>query len=773
MMIKIVDYMKTTFRIAKAELCALFYSPISWLILVIFAFQVGLAFSQSFGGQLRSQAMGYGLWGVTSSLYTGWLGILPGILRNLYLYIPLLTMGLMSREYSSGSIKLLYSSPVTDREIILGKYFSMMIYNLAIVGVLFLTGLLCMFTVVNMDVALFLTGLLGVYLLICAYAAIGLFMSSLTSYQVVAAMGTLAVLAVLNYIGDVGQNIAFVRDITYWLSISGRAYQFIEGMICSEDVIYFLVVITLFISLSIFRLQSERKKRSRAMNWARYGGAVALALFIGYFSAMPKLMVYHDSTATKTNTLTETSQEVMKKMDGGLTITTYVNLLDKDYGSGLPSQLKSDFERFEQYVRFKPEIKMKYVYYYADANNESLDERFEGLDLKGKAQKLCNIIDLDFDMFLSPEEIDKVIDLSGEGYRFVRVLERENGQKSFLRLYDDNQKHPSETEISAALKRFVVKSPRVAFLQGHEERDIRKTGDRDYNRFAESIYFRYSLINQGFDVLSLDLAEEDIPEDVDILVIADMKSALTDAEQAKFDRYLERGGNLFVLGDVRRQEVMNPIVKKFGISYLPGVLVQPTEDFLPDLIVGNFTREAGTKFPSYDRPYRYGYKVVMPGSVPMAFDAASGFDACIVIETNATGCWNELQTTDFLDGKVELNRETGEVEKAYPTVMALSRKVGEKEQRIIVTADADCISNFELSKGRNGIDASNFTLITGSFKWLSYDEYPLNTQRPDLLDNEITLGRSARTWIQGVYVVVIPLLLAFLGILVWVRRKGR
>lgn len=71
-------------------------------------------------------------------------------------------------------------------------------------------------------------------------------------------------------------------------------------------------------------------------------------------------------------------------------------------------------------------------------------------------------------------------------------------QKSVLRLYNDNEKHPSETEISAALKRFIVKSPKVAFLTGHEMRDIHKTGDRDYNQFAENQYFRHSLGNQGF-----------------------------------------------------------------------------------------------------------------------------------------------------------------------------------------------------------------------------------------------------------------------------------
>ena len=83
---------------------------------------------------------------------------------------------------------------------------------------------------------------------------------------------------------------------------------------------------------------------------------------------------------------------------------------------------------------------------------------------------------------MTPEQIREKIDLRNEGNHFIRVVERDNGQKSILRLFNDNEKHPSETEISTALKRFVVQSPKVAFLTGHETRDIYKTGDRDYNQ---------------------------------------------------------------------------------------------------------------------------------------------------------------------------------------------------------------------------------------------------------------------------------------------------
>lgn len=762
--------MKTTLRIALAELRSLFCSPIAWLILVIFAFQSGLAFSEAIGRQIQSQAMGYGLWGVTSSMFTGWMGIFPGLLNNLYLYIPLLTMGLMSREFSSGSIKLLFSSPVTNPQIILGKYLSVLIYNVALVLPLILMAVFTGLTVKDADLPLVFSGILGIYLLICAYGAIGLFMSSITSYQVVAAMGTLAVLAALNYVGEVGQDYAFVRDITYWLSISGRAYQFIEGLVCSEDTLYFLIVIVMFITLSILKLRFSRSKVARAKVWGSYTGVVVSALLVGYLSTFPGMKYYYDCTATKSNTLTGTSQDIVDKLDGGLTITTYVNLLEPNYGSGLPSQLKSDMERFEQYVRFKPEIKMDYVYFWDKADNESMDDRFEGLTDRQKAEKMSKILDLDFDMFLTPEQIKEVIDLSPEGNRFVRVLERENGQKSFLRLYDDDQKHPSETEISAALKRFVVKSPKVAFLTGHDMRDIHKTGDRDYNRFAESIYFRYSLVNQGFDVLTVDLGAEEIPADVDILVIADMKTAFSEAESQKLADYMDKGGNLFILGDYRRQEVMNPVVARLGVRFMPGVLVEPNDVDLPTLTVGHITPQAAEAFPTYARPYSYGYTISMPEATALGFDGSKGFQAVPVI-VSGQNSWMELQTTDFVDGTPQVNAETGEQTGAYPTVLALTRRVGDKEQRIVVSGDADCVSNFELSKSRNGIRSSNFTLLTGTFKWLSYDEYPLDTTRPDPTDDEVYLGRNARKWIKYGFTGLLPLVFAVCGITIRMRRR--
>ena len=332
--------MRNIYDIARAELQSLFYSPIAWLILIIFTFQSAGIFGGHLAGMVMGKELGYSLSDLTYKLFVDqWSGgIFPVIQGYLYLYIPLLTMGVMSRELSSGSIKLLYSSPVTNRQIIFGKYLSMMIYGLVMMFVLLIYIVVAWCSIKDFDYPMVFTGLLGLYLLLCVYAAVGLFMSSLTSYQVVAAMLTLTILGVLNYVGSMWQDVEFVREITYWLSISGRANEFIRGLICSEDLLYFIIVTAMFLTLATIRLQAARQKQRWTKSSGQYLGVIMVIVVLGYFTSRPSLMTYYDATATKRNTLTERSQEVISQLKGGLTITTYVNLLDdnKTYW-GVPS----------------------------------------------------------------------------------------------------------------------------------------------------------------------------------------------------------------------------------------------------------------------------------------------------------------------------------------------------------------------------------------------------------------------------------------------------
>ena len=241
---------------------------------------------------------------ITGWVFLGLSGMFVNVMDKLYLYIPLLTMSLISREISSGTVRLLYSSPVSMVEIVLGKYLAMMAYSLVMVMTVAIFMFSGAISIEHAETGMMLSALLGFYLLLCAYSAIGLFMSCLTSYQVVAAISAFVMIGVLSYIGGVWQDIAFVRELTYYLSIRGRTQHMLQGLISTKDVLYFLVIVYIFLGLSIFRLRAGMESGPATVKAMRYVGVVASALLFGWLSSIPAFVGYWDTTSDKTNTLT-------------------------------------------------------------------------------------------------------------------------------------------------------------------------------------------------------------------------------------------------------------------------------------------------------------------------------------------------------------------------------------------------------------------------------------------------------------------------------------
>ncbi|MCR9013385.1 GldG family protein, partial [Gabonibacter sp. KD22] len=140
-----------------------------------------------------------------------------------------------------------------------------------------------------------------------------------------------------------------------------------------------------------------------------------VALFIGYLSSRPALMSFYDATETKQNTLTQNSQDIVARMNGKLKMTTYVNILDRYYWIGMPSYRNWDRRNFRQYLRFKPDMSMKYVFYYDSVKDmKALEKRFPNMTLDQMGKRMIEITRLDSNRILKPEQIREQIDLKPE-----------------------------------------------------------------------------------------------------------------------------------------------------------------------------------------------------------------------------------------------------------------------------------------------------------------------------------------------------------------------
>ena len=764
-------------RIARTELATLFYSPVAWLLLLAFACQVGNDFGTIMAEIAKIPVLGRDItFSITAGVVLGHWGLYEAIQDTIYLYIPLLTMNLMSREYASGSIKLLYSSPVSSTQIVLGKFLSMVVFALIFVVILALPMIAVDYTTPNIDIPLILSGLLAMFLLILTYCAVGLFMSTLTSYQIVAAVATLSTLTFLNYVGKIGQTSPFFREITYWLSLKGRASEMVGGLICSDDVVYFLVVIAMFLAFSVIILSNEKTHRPLWNRALRYVGVLVCSVIVGYISSRPSMMSFYDATYSKQNTLSTASQEVMSQLEGPMTITTYVNLFDGEFNVASPQSQMEDKARFKQYTRFKPEIKMKYVYYYTTPTDSAFLAKYPGMTVEEIVADVAKKKNLNPKRLVTAESLKEEIDLKEENYRFVRVIERASGEKARLRLFDDMFHHPKESEISAAMKKMLVDPVKVGALVGHGERSIKKGGDRDYSIFATRQRMRNSMVNQGFDVVEVNFQEsKDVPENINILLIPEMRQAMTDEELHAIDRFVERGGNLVILADVGRQEAMNPLMARFGMRMLEGQIAQPSQINPYHIVLSRATQVAADtlKGPYRTIRGRLDYNAItMPGAVALEMVDSTLFRPMTLLMTDTLQTWIEKQTTDFIEETPVCDSIRGnERIDSYVTAVALTRMHKGKQQRILVLGDADCWSNAELLASRAGINAHNFTMIPNAFRWLCYGEFPVSSPRPKHRDMETSLTPMMMPTIKNIYCIAIPLFIGLIGVIVIMRRK--
>jgi ABC-2 type transport system permease protein len=734
--------MRSIYRIGRQELSILFHSPVAWLILIVFPIQIGMDVTEYILMLGKSQRMGASYHHVTNMVFASQNGFYVGVKNTLYFYIPLLTMGLVSRELHSGSIKLLLSSPVKVRDIVLGKYLAMMVYGLLLITIILLYGYAGSYFIQNIDYLMVISGALGLYLLICAYAAIGLFMSSLTSYQVVAAISTLAVLALLNFVGGLFQDNDVVRHITYFLSISGRTEQFISGLISTEDVIYFLLIIGFFLAITGMRLQAGREARSLPLKITRYAALIAGCVIIGYFSSRPRTTGYIDMTVAKSRTLGEKSVAFLKQMDKPLKITTYVNVLGDNYFLGEPAKKSFDERLFNQYRRYVPDLEMEYVYYYDLADNKSLLKSNRGATIEEIAKKVADIQKLDFKKLLGPAQIRKIVDLGPEQNRLVRQLEYGN-RKTFLRYYEDMMMYPSEQEILASIKRLMVpeKIPVVRFITGHNERSAFRAGDADLRKGSAELGYRYSLVNQGFDIDSIDLAAKNVPANTSALVLADPKSGLSAVEIQKIKGYIDAGGNMMVLAEANSHPVLDTILQYIGIRTGKEMLTQQTKDFAPELVQALFTAASDSFSDRYKALREDSAIITMPG----------------------------VSTVSFVEQPfkvIPLLKSSNEA----PVAVALSRTINNKEQKIIVAADADFLSTAELS--RRNPENNNFAFAMGFFSWFSNGEFPVSTQHMRSKDR-IDSTDAGVLRMRLIFFGLLPACLLICGATLLIYRKRR
>jgi ABC-2 type transport system permease protein len=246
--------------IALRELRNLFLSPLAWTILAVMQFILAwLFFAQmdTFFALQAQLAVIENAPGATDLIVAP----LFNTASTLMLMItPLLSSRLISEERRNGSLQLLLSSPVSMTDIVVGKYLGIVLFLLILVLQITLMPLsLLMGT--SLDMGKVLSGMMGLMLLLTAFAAAGLYISSTTKNPTVAAVASFGLLIMFWIIDAAGNAVEQGGSLFSYLSIIKHNIPMLRGIVNSSDVIYYLLFISTFIILSIRQLDAIRLQK--------------------------------------------------------------------------------------------------------------------------------------------------------------------------------------------------------------------------------------------------------------------------------------------------------------------------------------------------------------------------------------------------------------------------------------------------------------------------------------------------------------------------------
>src|SRR5499433_1977573 len=248
--------MRNILAIVERELRAYFNSPIAYVILTIFVLLSGIFFRSILAqvlelglrSQFQAQQLGPRPMDMPGMISRGFLSTMSVILLFI---MPILTMGLFSEEKKRGTIELLLTAPLTDAQVVLGKFLAagsffiiLLLSTLVPMAALYLYG--------SPASGPILTAYLGLLLYGLAIVAVGLFISTLTENQIIAAVLSFGMIMVLWLVDVMAQNSESPtsKGLLTYLSILSHLDDFMKGVLSTSHVIFYvsLMLTALFLT---------------------------------------------------------------------------------------------------------------------------------------------------------------------------------------------------------------------------------------------------------------------------------------------------------------------------------------------------------------------------------------------------------------------------------------------------------------------------------------------------------------------------------------------
>ena len=354
-----------------------------------------------------------------------------------------------------------------------------------------------------------------------------------------------------------------------------------------------------------------------------------------------------DMTQNASNSLTESSVNVLNQLHGEIKLTMYATGQDANLGD--MHRITRDFVAL--YQRYKPDISLTFI-----------------------------------DPVKQPEEARKVnIHANGE------MLIDYGGKREHLTMLNE------QAFTSVLLRLAHTKNQMIMYLDGHGERNPVGIANHDLGEFGNR------LKQNGFHFNSLNLAlAQDVPDNASMLIITQPQIDLLPGEIDKLLRFVDKGGNLLWLLDAQPMHGLERLAEKLNIILTPGIVIDPAAEEMNTPV----TWALGAGYPPHAITQNFNLITAFPFARAIAWDENTAWHYSSLVEAAPRG-W---VSRDIPQGKPYFNKAR-DIPGPVIVALAMQRNINDREQRIVIVGSGSFLANTYSGNGGNidlGVSMTNW-----------------------------------------------------------------
>lgn len=700
--------------IYKRELKSYLHSVIGWLFMAVTLFFAGI------------YVTGYNLtFGEPSLAFA-----VSSILFLYLLTAPVLTMRLLAEERRQKTDQLILTAPVSVGKIVMGKY-------LAAATILAVpTTVLCLYPLLlsqfgEVPMLESYTAILAYFLFGLACLAIGMFVSSVTESQVIAAVLGIALLFVGYMMGSlcsfISQTGNVLTAILSSFDLGGRLNGFMSGTLDLTAVVYFITIIGLFLFLTCQSIQKRRWTIStKSVKLGAFSSSLivivaAIAVVVNLaVNELPASVTQIDATDSRMYTLTDTTKELASALTEDVTI--YV-LNREDSADSVLTQTLERFAELSEHIRVEyrdPYVNPNFYTNYTE----------------------------------TAPSINSLIVAGGQRSRVVDYRNIYQTETDYATYSSTTTGYDGEGQITSAIA-YVTgdELPVVYVVQGHDELTL-DAG------FTDALQ-KENITTQNINLLQ----HEQVPEDADGLFILAPLHDFSAEDAKKVTDYLDRGGKALIVTAWNENEMPNfdSILAHYGVSRVKGMVVDTDQEhyyqsplyLLPDIqysqITGNLSEGGRLLFMPYAQGYALGEEAPRD---------------TVEIETALSSSEDSYSKTDVINMETA-EKEDGDIDGPFPLALYITETVENGEMKAAFFSSQDLFTD----SANSMVAGANLELFSNTVSTLVEHESSVSVPVKSYNNARLVVSQQMVVLLSLAVTILLPLTLLAAGIAIWMRRR--